>query len=340
MKLLIDTINQCRFLHNFVIDEFDSGIGRDGSTGGTGGGSSGVSGGTGGGSSGTTSSIIVPTLSLSPNTPQSVAIGTSRCFEASGTLSLPMEPEATADLDLGCSTYSGGTFTKSCGTPNNYNSSRYSSRLIPKGQPFHIVGRNSSLSSPGSPTNDISLKIGVRTTGGYTFIWEVYKYCNATPGNCGSPWYCFARLSTPQNTVVTLGGGLCEFNQLFKVKSDGISIIWEYTTFNNWAYNNHVYTIPADAGDFIFEVDALFNNNTWNELKTYRGSYQATITDFTWTTNAPEGLVINGNQACYNPLSPGSYQVCVSSQGQTPICVDVTAVPLFLNPQDKTCATC
>jgi hypothetical protein len=330
---LLNIIQKTKVLNNFQIEDFDDFAGNRGGTGN----SSGVSGGTGGGTGGTTSGIIVPSLSITPNTNQTLAIGTTQCFNASGVISLPLEPEATADLDMGCSSYSAGVFTKTCGTQNAYDSERYSSRPIPQFQPFHIVARNQFFNTPGSPTNNSSTIIGVRSTGGYWFYWEVFKYCNATAGNCGSSWFAYAKMNMPPGIVVTIGGGLVEQNQHFKIKSDGNDMIWEYTTFNNWVYNYHRRPIPADVGEFTFTVDGLYSNNTWSDVRTYRGSYQAPVTDFVWTTNAPEGLVISGSQACYTPLAQGNHQVCVAAAGLDPICLNVNAVPLFFRPLDKVC---
>lgn len=338
MKTLFEILKSCRVLHNLEpIDDFPGGGG--------GGGDAGTNqGGTGGGTSGTTSGIIIPTLTLTPSTDQSVAIGTTTCFTASGTFSLTQESEQNAIIDLGCSLSSTGTWMKTCGTNNAPDAECHNSRLLYRKQPFGITGTNGSFvgATPGSPTNNTHLFIGVKSTNGYYFYWDIFKYCNATSGNCGSNWLGYVKVNYPDGTIQTLSGGLIEFNQQFRVKSDGTRIIWEYTTYNNWAYGYYSLPIPSDSGDFQFFVNALWMNNTWNNLKTYRGSYQGVINsdEFIWTSNCIDNIEINGNEACFTPTSPGSCNICVTTTNATPVCVDVVASPLYLNPIDKDCNNC
>lgn len=300
-------------------------------------------GGTGGTGSGTTSSVIIPTLSISPNIDQSVAIGTKRCITASGTISLPQEAERYAILDSGCApTLGTGTWIKTCGTNPAPDAETVNTTLLYKYQPFHIVGSNGVFSTPGGSINNTDAQIGVKTTNGYYFYWDVMKYCNATPGNCGSNWLGYARIINPNGVGVTISGGLVEANQQFKVKSDGTRIIWEYTTYNRWVYNYCYVTIPEAGGDFQFYVNALFLGNTWTNLRTYRGSYQGTVKpeDFIWSTNCSDNLQINGNKACYTPTVPGACQVCVSTVNTQPKCINIVSSPLYIRPVNSNCIGC
>lgn len=342
MKKLIDIIKSTKVLHNLDpndVDEFPGGGGGsgDGTT---------PQGGTGGGTSGTTSGIVVPTLSISPSGDQSMALGTSRCFTASGSIIIPQESERFAIINSGCSLSSNGTWEKSlgCGTNNNPDAECHNTSLIYNKQPFHIVGTNGSFvgSTPGVPINNSHTYIGVKSVGGYYFYWEVLKYCNATAGSCNSNWLAYVKVNFPDGTIQTLSGGLVEFNQQFRVKSDGTRIIWEYTTYNNWVYSYFSLPIPANTGDFQFFVNALWIGNKWNNLKTYRGSFQGTVNpdEFIWNSDCINNLDIDGNTACFTPTVPGSCDICVSTTTTDPICVTVVSSPLYLHPVDQDCNNC
>ncbi len=162
-------LNNCRILENLVSPEFEDYLRGDEFpyVGGGGGGSIDPSqggGGTGGGTAGTTSSNILPSLSISPSTNQSIVTGGTLCITASGSISLPLESEAPTSFDGGCSASSGGTWTKTCGTNNAYDGEAFDTKLIYKQRPWQITGRNSSLASSTSPLN-MQLLLGVRTTG-------------------------------------------------------------------------------------------------------------------------------------------------------------------------------
>lgn len=328
---LLEIIKQSKTLYNLNPEDIDD------FPGGGGGG-----GGTGGGGSGTTSGVIIPGLTISPNTNQSIALGSTLCLNASGAISIPQEAESFANLDVGCSATSNGTWIKSCGTNSTYNSEASSSRIIYKRQPFHIVGSNGVFTTPGSPINNYSCILGVKSTGGYKFFWEVIKYCNADPSNCESHWLAYPKVATPYGTLIVLGGGRVEAAQNFKVKGDGNMIIWEYTTRGNWAYGHQYMVMPSDVGNFQFFADGLWLNNRWTNLKTYRGSYQGTIPneEYSWTSNCIDDLVINGNQACYTPTIPGSCQICVSTPHHESKCINVIASPLYIKPIDIECNGC
>lgn len=327
-------------------DDFPGGGGGGGGVGG-GDGTTTTGGGTNGGQSGTTSSVIIPSLSISPSTSQSIAVGTTLCFSASGSIYLPQEPEQFAIMDVGNNKSLGtGTWTKTVGNNPAPDAETLNSTLLYRQQPFYIQGQNGVFGTPGggfgSMVNTDAL-IGVKSTNGYLFYWDVMRYCNATPaGICTAGWSGYARMIYPSGVGVTIGGGPVEFNQKFKIKSDGTAIIWEYTTRGNWAYNYTRFTIPEDSGDFQFYVNALYVNNTWTNLKTYRGSYQGTVKaeDFIWNSNCIDQLTPSGATACYTAITPGSCQVCVSTINTEPKCVNVVSSPLFLKPTSVECKSC
>lgn len=337
----IELLKYNKVLYNVSPPGDDFPTGGGGSGGGDGTTTSG--GGTNGGQSGTTSSIVIPSLSISPSTDQSIATGTTICFTASGSISLPQEPEQNAVLNAGCAQSLGtGIWVKNCGTSPAPDAETVNSTLLYRNQPFHIVAQNAVFGTPGGSMNNSDALLGVKTTNGYYFYWDVLKYCNSTPGYCESNWLGYVRVINPNGVGSTLSGGLVEANQKFKVRSDGTRIIWEYTTENNWAYNYYSIPIPEDSGDFQFFVNALYVGNTWANIRTYRGSYQATVKpeDFLWNSNCLDNLVINGNKACYTPLVPGSCQVCVSTINTEPKCVNVVSSPLFLKPVNIPCQSC
>lgn len=300
--------------------------------------------GNGGSTSGVTTGVIVSGITLSPSGNQSVAIGVRTCFTASGAISLPAESNRVAVIDVGCYQTSSGVWVKTCGTNGGFDAECLNSKLLHPKQPFHIQGSNTVFTggTPGSPTNNVAIIIGVKSTGGYRYFWEVYKYCNATPGDCSSRWKASANVINPDGSRVIIGSGFVEFNQTFRVKSDGTRIIWEYTTEQNWVYNYASVSIPIDTGSFQFFVNGGWTDNTWTNLTTYRGSYQATIQpdEFVWSTNCPSNLEVDGETACFVSTTPGSCDICVSGLGLDPVCTTIISSPLYLNPIDYDCGSC
>lgn len=344
---LKDIINNTRVLNNLQspIEDYQNDGFPIGSGSSQGGGNSG--GGMGGGTAGTTSSNLISGLTLSPNTNQSIVTGTTLCLNASGVLVFPQEGEQSALLTGGCSAMSVGslgTWVKNCGTNGNYDGEAYDTNLIYKNRPFQFTGTNASfINNPGGQFNNVHLMIGVKTTGGYKFIWEVYRYCNANgSSNCGSRWISTCKLVYPNGAATTLNTGYVEFNQQFRLRSDGNTISWDYTTEGKWVYNRIYMTIPADSGDFQFIVNALWMGNVWTNLMTYKGSYQATPRpeDYIWTSDCTDNLVITGNKACYTPITPGYCKICVSTINLTPQCVSVVSSPLTLTPVGIDCENC
>lgn len=304
----------------------------------------GVPGGGSIGNSGTTTGIIVSGITISPSGNQSVPIGVRTCFTASGAVSLPAESIRTAIFNLGCSPTSTGTWVKNCGTNGSLDAEASNSTLIHPSQPFHIEGKNSVFTggTPGPPNNNVVLIIGAKSTGGYKFFWSVYKHCNATAGSCSVRWQANASITFPDGSTVNISGGLVEFNQSFRVKSDGTRIIWEYTTENNWVYNYAWFAFPSDIGNLQFIVNAGYIGNTWTNLTTYKGSYQATIqpNEFVWSTNCPTNLEIDGDEACFVSSTPGSCDICVSAPGLDPVCASIVSSPLYIVPSDFDCGSC
>lgn len=327
---LIDIINRNRVLYNLnpdiIDDDFPGGGG----------------GGTGGGGNGTTSANTVPALYISPSENQSIAIGTTLCFTASGNMGFPQESEQVAGLNGGCSATSSGTWVKNCGTNGQPDAEAYDTRTIHKNRPFQFTGRNGTFNSPASPLLNTHILLGVRTINGYYFYWDVYRYCASTSVGCTSRWMGSIRMSTPQGNQITFATGFVEFNQLFRIRSDGNRISWDYTTENNWIYNRYYITIPEDVGEFQFFVNGLFLNNQWDDLKTLRGSYQSTPTpnDFVWTSDCVDNLVVTGNKACYTPVIAGHCKICVALPNLQPKCVSVVATPLTLTPVNAECRSC
>lgn len=329
---LINIINNSRFL--YLLNPFDI----EAFPGGGGGG------GEGGGVDGTTPGVIVPGLTISPSGSQSVAIGTTTCFTASGAISIPSEANQNAIIDVGPIQTSNGTWTKTTGANGPLDVESRNSKLLHPKQPFHIQGKNSQFvgATPGPPDNNEVIVLGVRSTGGYHFFWMVYKYCFAVAGDCPVQWSAHIGVTYPDGTTTFLASGLVEFNQTFKLKSDGNRIVWEYTTFGNWVYNRAYMTIPSDVGKMQFAVNAAYVGNKWTSLQTYRGSYQGTIApeEFVWSSNCLTSIDINGNQACFTSLLPGSCDICVSAPDEDPVCVNIVSSPLYLTPDGIECQSC
>lgn len=333
MTNLFDIINNSRYLHFLNPSEIENFPG-----GGSGGG------GEGGGVGGTTSGLIVPGLTIFPSGSQSVAIGTNTCFTASGAISIPSEATQNAVIDVGPIQSSNGTWTKTSGANGPLDVEGLNSKYLHPKQPFQIQGKNSAFvgATPGVPLNNEVIVLGVKSTGGYTFFWMVYKYCNAVAGDCAVRWSAHIFVTYPDGTTVALASGLVEFNQYFRLKSDGNRIIWEYTTEGNWVYNRAYMAIPEDVGKMQFIVNAAYVGNKWTNLQTSRGSYQGIIEpdEFVWSTNCPTNLEISGERACFNSTLPGSCDICVSAPDLDPVCVNVVSSPLYLTPTNTDCGSC
>lgn len=291
---------------------------------------------------GQTSSNIVPSLSIYPSENQSIVVGTTLCITASGVLAFPQEAEQLTILDGGCSANNvPGFWGKNCGINGEYDGEAFDTKLIHKKRPWQFTGRNSSLNSPSTAPVNIQLLLGVKSTGGYYFYWHVGKHCNSL-SNCNDVWTGAIRMVSPDGTQTSFRTGYFEYRQLFRVRSDGNAIVWDCTTENKWANNIWGVPIPADAGDFQFFTNAAYFNNTWTELKGFKGSYQASFgaEDFNWTSSCNDDLVVTGNKACFTPTTTSHCQICVSTINSDPKCVSVVASPLSLKPAGIECKSC
>ena len=299
----------------------------------------------GGGGTTPPSGSFLPSITISPNTTQHVAVETQRCFTAIASISVAQEDERLAAFDPevvnGCDVYdaSVGYWRKQCGGNSIYDAYTSVPQLIYHSQPFYIVGANSEFNTPGVPNNNTSCYIGVQGTGGWDFMWEVFAYCNTTvTGSCTVTWFGNCRVRNPSNVVTDIALVGVNFNENFRVRSDGTTIYWEKSTAGVWSVAA-TYANPTDGGDYQFFVDALFLQNTWTNVRTFRGSWQGQV-PVTWTVPDGGTLTGTGNTRCFSAPTAGDYSICVEAEGLEPLCIDIVVEPLYFTPVGYECGEC
>ena len=280
------------------------------------------------------------TLSINPNTPQIAVVNSPICFEGSAVVVIPgsggVEP-----LDIPASgldwTYDSGTqfFTRVSGGPPGYASATTTS-VVYGLQPFYIRGANSFFQTPGAPNNNSHCFIGVEDDQNRRYVIEFMKYCNNNTSSCnatsGSNWLINIIINGSSVYVRTVN-----FNEIFYVRSDGVNLIFEHVQAGVFI-TDYVIPLPGTA-TWKFIVGAGYTNNVINLVSTWKGTYQGTV-PITWS--APLGGVLSGTATnqCFTSDTPGSYEICIDSDFDDPLCVDIEVSDLYINPEDLPCGRC
>lgn len=288
-------------------------------------------------------------LTLSPNTPQNVVVGQPVCFTGSGVLSIPQEDRVSLNLaPSGLNwTYNSvtQTFKKVSGTNENYADCDV---IFDPGifgtRPFYFEAANTTFTTPGGSQNNFSMYFGLVDDDGQKYGYELIRYCNSNNTTCdattGTDWlmniYWRGR-----NVFATTSGGSgphhINFNEIFYIESTG-GVLKFHHIQGGVDIVDLQYTLPVTSA-WRFEIKAAFVNNALGYLSVFKGTYQGSI-PITWSTPLGGALVGTPTNQCFTAPTTGLYQVCIDSDFDDPVCVDVQAEPLYFAPTDFDCGGC
>lgn len=285
-------------------------------------------------------------LTLNPNTAQQAVIGQPLCFEGSAVMSIPQEDETYWDIPETGTNYTydyvSGTFTKTGGGVF-LDSSAITGADTYGLQPFYIQAANSSFNTPGCPTNNVHWYIGVVDDADNWYHLNVMKYCNNNCSTCGAAsnpgqtWVMSVETGNGSTSNGIVYSRSVNFNESFYIRSDGINLFFEHKQ-GGQLLRDVVMTLPQTT-TWRFSVQAGYVGNTINYLRVFKGTYQGSV-PITWS--APLGGTLEGtaNAQCFTAGVAGDYQVCIDSDFDEPLCVDVTVSSLTLNPVGFDCGGC
>jgi hypothetical protein len=288
-------------------------------------------------------------ITISPNENVTAVVGIPVCFEAVGTVVIPQQDERCIDLPASgtnwafnsalCKwTKTGGSSTGTADAPATV------AETIHALQPFYILGINLTFTTPPAPNRFYGSYIGVKKDITGTFYgFYIWKNCgNQAPGDCNATtsgnadqnWKAFVMVNDVVVNPIPFGVNASE---IFRVRSNGVSLYWEWQTAGIWRLV-HSIALP-EAETFAYHLNSGHLNNEWHFLKTFKGTFQGTV-PLTWTAPLGGTITGTGNNRCFSAGIAGSYQVCVDSDFDDPVCVDVDVAPLYLQPVDYACNDC
>jgi hypothetical protein len=276
-------------------------------------------------------------LTLNPNTPQVAVIGQPLCFEGSGIMSIPQEDPRSLLLAASGTNWIYGapnsTFKKISGTNGIYpDCYPLTDELIYGRQPFTYRFSNVFFVTPGGANNNHSSFITVLDDQDRSYTLEVFKYCNATPGNCNSQWFM---------KVYVNGGSVLNKsvnqNENFAIVSDGITLKFQRESSQTWR-NEFIMPLP-ETTSWRCGLAAAYVGNEMSYISLAKGTYQGSV-PITWSAPLGGSLAGTTNNQCFTASVVGDYQVCIDSDFDEPLCVDVHASELEFEPTDFDCGGC
>lgn len=297
-------------------------------------------------------------ITITPNVNVEAVTGHDICFQATSIRNLNEETERYIALPASGTNWtynlSTGLWKKVSGSEAVNDAPALGDRVYGQ-QPFAIRGNNMTFETPASPNRNVATAVGVRDSStacsshGCFFGWIVSKYClSSSGGTCsgqvGSRWY--AQVVVDDTTVIGTYG--VNYKEGFRLRSDGINMIWDvYTSgdlvgspspgYNRWVT---VYSQPLPVSDgWDFHLNAAFTQNEWSYVTTYKGSYQGSI-PLTWSSTGGTLTGTDNNARCFSAAVAGTYDVCVDSDFDDPVCVSVVVSDLYLTPTDFGCNDC
>lgn len=283
-------------------------------------------------------------LTINPNTPQTVVIGQPLCFEGSGVMSIPQEDLRPINIPSSGThwTYSSAsqTYVKTSGASTYDDAIVIADTTVYGLQPFYIRGANTTFTTPGAPNNNVSWFIGVLDNADNRYWVEVAKYCTSNTSTCGAStggaWVMRAYRPGTLGPIVFYEINV-NFNEIFFVRSDGLRLYIEHISGGNLISDTSI-ELP-NTSTWRFVASAGFVGNQINFLATFKGSYQGSV-PITWT--APDGGTLEGtpNAQCFTADVAGAYTVCIDSDFDEPLCVDVEADELFFDSIGLNCNEC
>jgi hypothetical protein len=290
-------------------------------------------------------------ITISPSENIETVVNIPICLEASAIHIIPQEDERCIDLTP---TGPNWTFSStncmwkkisgSSSVPYVLDAPASVASTIYSRQPFYIYAGNFTFTTPPAPNRFYASFVGTRDDLGRFYGWYIYKNCgNQSPSACNATtsgdssqnWKSFIIVADTIVTPTPQGVNAFEY---FRVRSDGINLYWDYNHATRWDFG--VYVIPLPESTFFdFYLNSAMVNNEWWSIKTFRGTFQGEV-PLTWT--APIGGTISGtgNTRCFTASTPGAYQVCVDTEFDEPVCVNIDVNTLYIEPIGFDCDEC
>lgn len=290
-------------------------------------------------------------ITISPNENVQGVVGIPTCFEAIATIVIPQEDERYIDLPSSGTnwTYTANVWKKTSGGLDVDDAPARVANKIYSFQPFYISSLNLTFTTPAAPNRKYSSYVGVQDSAGNFYGWLVYKDCgNQSPTNCNSTtsgnsnqnWKAYFLAADSNMGAVPNGVNASE---QFRLRSDGINFYWDWytsagATHNRWILGIWTMTIPTTE-NFTFFLNSRYVNNEWHYVRTFRGSYQGTVPTI-WSAPLGGTILGTGDKRCFQSNVAGNFNVCVESEFDDPVCVDIAINPLYFRPTDRPCGAC
>jgi hypothetical protein len=281
---------------------------------------------------------------ISPNTAQELVVGRTLCFTGNAVVTIDAEDLAHLDMPTSGATwtynYSSWVFKKTGGSNETWaDCSVITDATVYGLQPFHIEACNSTFVTPASPYRNVHWFIGLVDDADTHYRIEVMKYCNnATVPNCnqvsssGVAWILAIDIGTARVYERNVN-----FNERFRIRSDGATLFFEHFE-GGVLIRDHYIELPTTTV-WRMEVGAAYIGNEITCAGFIKGRYQGNI-PVTWSHPMGGVLIENGNTACFSSDSAGPYQVCVASEFDDPLCVDINVAALTFTPIGLSCDEC
>lgn len=296
-------------------------------------------------------------ITIVPNEDVQAVVNVPVCFEASANIVIPQEDIRSIDLPpSGLNwTYtndSSGVYFTNLNPVVNGGAGVLQANPVHGFQPFHISASNWSFDTPASPNRFHAAHWGVFDDQDRFWGWYLYKNCGSqTPSNCNGP---NTDNSEWEAWFVAAGQGSffrhVNFREIFRLRSDGTNFHWDWktgtgqTTCANgptgpcWRLSQ--YTVPLPASEsFRFHLVAWYTGNRIWWPETFRGSFIGPV-PITWSAPLGGTITGEGNNRCFFASTAGTYTVCVDSEQDDPVCVEVDVADLYFNPIGFECGEC
>jgi hypothetical protein len=289
-------------------------------------------------------------ITIFPNTDVTTAAGIPVCFEASAIYSIPQEDERCIDLPLSGTNWTfvptNCMWKKTSGALGVMDAPTVTGNVsdVYGLQPFWIASQILTFTTPPSPNRFFASLTGVLDAGDQFYGWYLWKNCgNRSVSSCNAAnnddlaqgWKAFIYLA---GSIVTPIPYNVNAGEWFRIRSTGTALLWERETgeggSNHWVTHYQI-TLPNTLS-WRYYLNSAYPNNEWYTVHTFKGTFQGSI-PVTWTTPLGGTVSGTGNNRCFIADTSGTYQVCVDSEIDDPVCVDIDVQPLFIEADGYEC---
>lgn len=291
---------------------------------------------------------------INPNENVTAVVGIPLCFTASATIVLPQEDIRIIDLPP---SGPGWTLTTNDPAGSYWTGGNAVGALVDAAinplQPFHISALNWSFDTPASPNRFYMCFWGVMDDQTRFYGWRLWKNCGSqSPANCGGPNTDNSRWEASFVVAnVVVGTIFVNFREEFRLRSDGVRLYGDWKTGSGqtvpcgsgpigpcWRLGQFSTPLPQTE-TFRFNLQSVYSPNRIWWPTTFRGTFVGQVPT-TWTTPLGGTLTGTGNNRCFTSDVPGTFQVCVESEYDSAVCVDIEVDDLYLVPVGLNCGDC